>query len=124
MVFLKRLCILILQDLSALNRDLSKVIMIDCDEKAASDNIRNAIILKKWEGDPQDKTLFDLVPFLQSKQLFLASRVGLVLGSVDRAKAMALVKFIETVSHFSQPFYVVGLSSYHFPIVRGLSLLQ
>ena len=66
-VFLKRLCILILQDLSALNRDLSKVIMIDCDEKAASDNIRNAIILKKWEGDPQDKTLFDLVPFLQSK---------------------------------------------------------
>lgn len=55
-----------LKDLSALNRDLSKVIMIDCDEKAASDNIRNAIILKKWEGDPQDKTLFDLVPFLQT----------------------------------------------------------
>ena len=41
--------------------------MIDCDEKAPKDNIRNAIILKKWEGDPADRTLFDLIPFLQSK---------------------------------------------------------
>ena len=41
--------------------------MIDCDEKAPKDNIRNAIILKKWEGDPNDRTLFDLIPFLQSK---------------------------------------------------------
>ena len=41
--------------------------MIDCDEKAPKDNIRNAIILKKWEGDPTDRTLFDLIPFLQSK---------------------------------------------------------
>ena len=41
--------------------------MIDCDEKAPSENIRNAVILKKWEGDPSDKTLFDLIPFLQSK---------------------------------------------------------
>ncbi|XP_068730202.1 mitochondrial import inner membrane translocase subunit TIM50-like [Montipora capricornis] len=54
------------KDLCALNRDLSKVIMVDCDEKAASENLRNAIILKKWEGDPSDKTLFDLIPFLQT----------------------------------------------------------
>lgn len=54
------------KDLSALNRDLSKVIMIDCDEKAASENSRNAIVLKKWEGDPSDRTLFDLIPFLQT----------------------------------------------------------
>ncbi|KAK2568684.1 Mitochondrial import inner membrane translocase subunit TIM50 [Acropora cervicornis] len=43
-----------------------KVIMIDCDEKAASENSRNAIVLKKWEGDPSDRTLFDLIPFLQT----------------------------------------------------------
>ena len=55
------------QDLSALNRDLSKVIMIDCDEKAPRDNLRNAIILNKWEGDPTDRRLFDLIPFLLSK---------------------------------------------------------
>ena len=53
--------------MSSLNRDLSKVIMIDCDEKAPKDNLRNAIILKKWEGDPTDRTLLDLIPFLQSK---------------------------------------------------------
>lgn len=58
---------LFLQDLSALNRDLSKVIMIDCDEKAPRDNLRNAIILKKWEGDPADRRLFDLIPFLLSE---------------------------------------------------------
>nr|XP_058953687.1 mitochondrial import inner membrane translocase subunit TIM50-like isoform X2 [Pocillopora verrucosa]XP_058953695.1 mitochondrial import inner membrane translocase subunit TIM50-like isoform X2 [Pocillopora verrucosa] len=52
------------KDLSALNRDLSKVIMIDCDEKAPRDNLRNAIILNKWEGDPTDRRLFDLIPFL------------------------------------------------------------
>ncbi|KAJ7351723.1 Mitochondrial import inner membrane translocase subunit TIM50 [Desmophyllum pertusum] len=54
------------KDLSALNRDLSKVIMIDCDEKAPKDNLRNAVILKKWEGDPTDKILYDLIPFLQT----------------------------------------------------------
>ena len=45
--------------------------MIDCDEKAASENSRNAIVLKKWEGDPSDRTLFDLIPFLQSKYRLL-----------------------------------------------------
>lgn len=62
------------QDLSALNRDLSKVIMIDCDEKAPRDNLRNAIILNKWEGDPTDRRLFDLIPFLLSEYPSFSSK--------------------------------------------------
>ncbi|XP_031565342.1 mitochondrial import inner membrane translocase subunit TIM50-like [Actinia tenebrosa] len=54
------------KDLSCINRDLKKVIVIDCNKSAAKYNERNAIILKKWEGDPKDTTLFDLVPLLQT----------------------------------------------------------
>ena len=57
------------QDLTCLNRDLSKVIMIDCDGKAAEDGNRNTVLLKKWEGDPTDRTLLDLIPLLQSEFL-------------------------------------------------------
>lgn len=46
--------------------------MIDCDEKASKDNARNAIILKKWEGDPADRTLFDLIPFLLSECCYVS----------------------------------------------------
>ena len=52
------------KDLGSLNRDLSKVIMIDCDAKATTGYERNTIVLKKWEGDPSDTTLFDLTPLL------------------------------------------------------------
>ena len=38
--------------------------MIDCDAKATIGYERNSIILKKWEGDPNDRTLMDLVPLL------------------------------------------------------------
>ena len=57
--------------------------MVDCDEKAASENLRNAIILKKWEGDPSDKTLFDLIPFLQSEFCYLFSLLSIPLLCVS-----------------------------------------
>ena len=41
--------------------------MIDCDPKATAGYERNTIILKKWEGDPTDQTLFELVPLLLGK---------------------------------------------------------
>ncbi|XP_033730490.1 mitochondrial import inner membrane translocase subunit TIM50-like, partial [Pecten maximus] len=53
------------KDLSYLNRDLSKVIMIDCNEKSFQFHARNGLKLKKWTGDNDDKTLIDLANFLQ-----------------------------------------------------------
>jgi hypothetical protein len=41
--------------------------MIDCDAKATVGYERNTIVLKKWEGDPSDSTLFDLAPLLLGK---------------------------------------------------------
>lgn len=53
------------QDLSYLNRDLSKVILIDTQEAHARLQPENAIILEKWKGDPKDKGLVALIPFLE-----------------------------------------------------------
>lgn len=53
------------QDLSFLNRDLSKVIMIDTVAAHAKMQPENAIILPKWKGDLQDKELVSLIPFLE-----------------------------------------------------------
>ncbi|BCR85267.1 protein translocase subunit TIM50 [Aspergillus chevalieri] len=54
-----------IKDLSYLNRDLSKVIMIDTKEEHARLQPENAIILNKWQGDPKDKKLVALIPFLE-----------------------------------------------------------
>ncbi|KAL3468388.1 HAD-like domain-containing protein [Aspergillus heterothallicus] len=54
-----------IKDLSYLNRDLSKVILIDTKEEHARLQPQNAVILDKWDGNPKDKTLVALIPFLE-----------------------------------------------------------
>ncbi|KAF3928433.1 hypothetical protein ABW20_dc0101096 [Dactylellina cionopaga] len=54
-----------IKDLTYLNRDLSKVIMIDTKPEAWSDQPENAIKMKPWKGDPKDKELVGLIPFLE-----------------------------------------------------------
>ncbi|WEW58949.1 mitochondrial inner membrane protein required for protein import [Emydomyces testavorans] len=53
------------KDLSYLNRDLSKVILIDTHEPHAKRQPENAIIFPKWNGDPKDRSLVALIPFLE-----------------------------------------------------------
>lgn len=55
----------IIKDLSLLNRDLGKVIMIDCREDSYALQPENAIPLKPWEGNADDKELIKLIPFLE-----------------------------------------------------------
>ncbi|KAL6714167.1 mitochondrial inner membrane protein required for protein import [Lecanora helva] len=54
-----------IKDLSFLNRDLSKVILLDTDPSHAELQPENAIIIPKWKGDPNDKGLISLIPFLE-----------------------------------------------------------
>ncbi|KAL5504535.1 TIM50 [Sanghuangporus vaninii] len=56
----------IVKDLSYLNRDLSKVVIIDTEPEHVSLQPENAIILPKWKGDPTDKELIAMIPFLES----------------------------------------------------------
>ncbi|XP_064484537.1 mitochondrial import inner membrane translocase subunit TIM50-like [Ornithodoros turicata] len=54
------------KDLSCLNRDLSKVILVDWNKDSFRLNPSNALRLKKWEGNDDDRTLVDLAVFLRT----------------------------------------------------------
>ena len=54
-----------LQDLSYLNRDLSKVIIIDTKARNVRKQPENAIVLDPWKGDSKDNDLVGLIPFLE-----------------------------------------------------------
>ncbi|KAI1177283.1 NIF-domain-containing protein [Nemania sp. FL0916] len=52
-------------DLSYLNRDLSKVIILDTKASHVQNQPENAIILPPWQGQKDDKDLVSLIPFLE-----------------------------------------------------------
>jgi mitochondrial import inner membrane translocase subunit TIM50 len=57
------------QDLSYLNRDLSKVILVDTHEDHISTHRENSVLVPQWKGDPRDKGLIALIPFLEGPSL-------------------------------------------------------
>ncbi|ROT39661.1 NIF-domain-containing protein [Sodiomyces alkalinus F11] len=92
----------IIKDLSYLNRDLSKVIVIDTKPEHVRNHPANAIILDKWTGDPTDKELVSLIPFLEYIHTMQYGDVRKVLKSFDgkhiptefaRREAMARAEF-------------------------------
>ncbi|EJD08232.1 HAD-like protein [Fomitiporia mediterranea MF3/22] len=60
----------VVKDLSYLNRDLSKVIIMDTDPEHVALQPENAIVLPKWKGDPSDKDLVAMIPFLESIAIY------------------------------------------------------
>ncbi|XP_060131443.1 mitochondrial import inner membrane translocase subunit TIM50 [Zootoca vivipara] len=54
------------KDISCLNRDPSKVVVVDCKKEAFSLQPFNGMALKKWDGNSDDRTLFDLAAFLKT----------------------------------------------------------
>lgn len=62
----QRVCVCV-QDVSCLNRDTSKVIVVDCKREAFSLQPFNGLALKKWDGNSEDRTLYDLANFLKSE---------------------------------------------------------
>jgi len=55
------------RDLSTLNRAPERIVFITTDPKAAQLQPDNALIIKPWDDlNPQDTTLLDLLPFLES----------------------------------------------------------
>jgi import inner membrane translocase subunit TIM50 len=59
----------LVKDLSYLGRDLSKVVILDCDPAHVQTNPENAIVLPPWKGDTSDTRLMAYLPFLEA--LFL-----------------------------------------------------
>ncbi|KAF4085995.1 hypothetical protein AMELA_G00101560 [Ameiurus melas] len=54
------------KDVSCLNRDTSKVIIVDCKREAFSLQPFNGLALRKWDGNSEDRTLYDLAAFLKT----------------------------------------------------------
>ncbi|XP_020279428.1 mitochondrial import inner membrane translocase subunit TIM50-C-like [Pseudomyrmex gracilis] len=54
------------KDLGALNRDLSKVIVIDWNEDSVKLNPENAFKIPRWKGNDDDTTMYDLAAFLKT----------------------------------------------------------
>lgn len=71
------------QDLAYLNRDLSKVILIDTNPQHVRAQPENAIVLPKWTGDPKDTELVSLIPFLEYIHTMQYSDVRKVLKSFE-----------------------------------------
>ena len=67
------------KDVSCLNRDTSKVIVVDCKREAFSLQPFNGIALKGWDGNSEDRTLYDLTNLLQSIALMGVEDVRQVL---------------------------------------------
>ncbi|CAL1711722.1 unnamed protein product [Somion occarium] len=67
------------KDLTYLNRDLSKVIILDTHSEHVSTQPENAVILPKWAGDPKDKGLVAMIPFLESIPIYKAPDVRPIL---------------------------------------------
>ena len=49
---------------------MTKIILVDCDSKTSQLQPRNSLVLRKWDGDPKDTDLLELIPFFHSKKLF------------------------------------------------------
>ncbi|XP_053124138.1 mitochondrial import inner membrane translocase subunit TIM50 [Hemicordylus capensis] len=54
------------KDISCLNRDPAKVVVVDCKKEAFHLQPFNGMALKKWDGNSDDRTLFDLAAFLKT----------------------------------------------------------
>ncbi|WWC57555.1 uncharacterized protein I303_100087 [Kwoniella dejecticola CBS 10117] len=60
----------VVKDLSFLNRDLSKVILLDTNAEHSELQPENSIIIKPWTGEIRDKGLVEMIPFLESIGIF------------------------------------------------------
>jgi import inner membrane translocase subunit TIM50 len=94
----------VIKDLSSLNRDLSKVIVVDTESDAVSLQPTNAILMKPWNGKADDTDLVRLIPLLEWIASQPVKDVRPILKSFDgtdapaeyaRREAVARAKFEE-----------------------------
>lgn len=65
--------------MSCLNRASSKVIVVDCKREAFQLQPFNGLALRKWDGNSDDRTLYDLANFLKGERFWFRPEAALVL---------------------------------------------
>lgn len=92
-----------IKDLSKLNRDLGKTLIIDCDPNSYKLQPENAIPVKPWHGKADDE-LLRLIPFLEYLATQQVNDVRPILNSFhDKAKIPE--EFAHRVDVLKQKFY-------------------
>lgn len=71
------------KDLSYLNRPLDRVIILDTHPEHVATNLENAIVVKPWKGEPGDKGLIELIPFLESVGIYKPPDVRAILNAYE-----------------------------------------
>ncbi|KAJ7767465.1 HAD-like domain-containing protein [Mycena maculata] len=71
----------IVKDLSYLNRPLNTVISLDTNLEHVSTHPENAIVIPPWKGDPNDKGLVAMIPFLESIGIYKPQDVRPILAA-------------------------------------------
>ncbi|KAI8068140.1 HAD-like domain-containing protein [Gilbertella persicaria] len=71
------------KDLSHLNRDLSKVIIMDSNPEAFTYQPENGIALKPWKGEAGDQGLLEYIPFLEAVGMLMPEDVRTVLKTFE-----------------------------------------
>ncbi|XP_038027989.2 mitochondrial import inner membrane translocase subunit TIM50 isoform X4 [Anas platyrhynchos] len=54
------------KDISCLNRDPAKVVVVDCRREAFCLQPYNGLALRRWDGSSDDRSLYDLAAFLKT----------------------------------------------------------
>lgn len=54
-----------IKDLTYLNRPLSEIVYVDWEEDAVSLQPENVLLINKFDGNREDRELYDLLPFLE-----------------------------------------------------------
>ncbi|KAG8987159.1 mitochondrial inner membrane protein required for protein import [Tulasnella sp. JGI-2019a] len=83
----------VVKDLTFLNRDLSKVILVDTHPEHISAQPENSILMPKWTGNPGDTNLVGLIPLIESIGIIQPPDVRPILKQYqgkDVVKAFAL----------------------------------
>lgn len=91
-----------IKDLSKLNRDISKVLIIDVDENSIKLQPENAIKLPAWDGKADDE-LIKLIPFLEYLATQQVKDVRPVLSSF-KDKSKISEEFLERTEKLRQEF--------------------
>lgn len=71
------------KDLSRLNRDLNRVIVVDWNPESVKMHRNNALIIPRWRGNDDDVTLIDLAALLRSKCLIIYTNALLLFSFSD-----------------------------------------
>ena len=56
-----------IKDFSYLGRPIKEVVYLDFTDETVPHHKLNAVVLPEWKGDMDDRALFDIIPFLESK---------------------------------------------------------